>query len=227
MLYCCSCFLLEHLAVDVVEAIDVVRLAEHVFDSRLDLWVGEVALAPVVELDVAALGEHVWWDRLSAEEPDTADWEDLFLLQDAHDSEAVLPMWLHTLEETTDLVHDHEVDGVLVVVLVVAEPQGVALGIESSKLLSACALWDGTSLPEPLARDVSEVVGRGARVETLPGVHDHLGWRELVKRVLWLLLLWWGGGLWLLLLWLVLLLLLLLLWLLLLHELDRGLAELE
>ncbi len=59
----------------------------------------------------------------------------LAVLEDAHHSKGVLADVVDTLQESADLVHDLVVDGVLVVVLVVAPPDGEALRVEPLKVL--------------------------------------------------------------------------------------------
>jgi len=59
--------------------------------------------------------DHHRRDSLPAEDPSSADRElALVVLQDAHGPEGVLARVVDALEEAADLVHDDEVDGVLV-----------------------------------------------------------------------------------------------------------------
>lgn len=59
--------------------------------------------------------DHHRRDRLPAEDPRAADRElALVVLEDAHGPEGVLARVVDALEEAADLVHDDEVDGVLV-----------------------------------------------------------------------------------------------------------------
>lgn len=59
--------------------------------------------------------DHHRRDRLPAEDPSSADRElALVVLQDAHGPEGTLARVVDALEEAADLIHDDEVDGVLV-----------------------------------------------------------------------------------------------------------------
>ena len=60
----------------------------------------------------------------------------LVILEDAHDAKGVFADIVHALQEAADLVHDLVVDGVLVIVLVVAPPDGEALWVEALKVLN-------------------------------------------------------------------------------------------
>ena len=64
------------------------------------------------------------------------DWElALVVLQDAHHAKSVLPDVVDALQEAAHLVHDLVVDGVLIIVLVVAPPDGEALWVIARKML--------------------------------------------------------------------------------------------
>jgi hypothetical protein len=138
-----------------------------VLEQLLLRRVGVVYAAEVVQLGIGAATE-LGWDLLTTHQEGACELEGSGLTEDEDRAETVLAQLLEALAEATGKVAGLEQDGVLLVVLVVTDPERPAGGV--------------VSLPEPGHGLAFGALGVG--VEALPLVeNERRGWKQ-VKRVL-------------------------------------------
>ena len=87
------------------------------------------------------------------------------------------------ISSCTYLVHDDKVDRILLGVLKVDEPEGVALWVKALEVLIVERIGHVRALPEALEADRVKVLGRRVAVQALPCVQHHLARRQQVERV--------------------------------------------
>lgn len=158
--------LLEDFVARDIDTVDLVARAPHIGNELL-LLIGEVLdLGPCVALSIGVDLQHVV-GALASHEPATTN--DVVLvtlvLEDVHVTETVLTELIASLNETRDEVAGLETNGALIVVAVVAEPDGPALLIEHGPEL----VHDGVE------------VGLGVGVDSEPSIEVEGAGREVVE----------------------------------------------
>ena len=123
--------LLEDFVARDINTVDLVARAPHIGNELLLLISEVLDLGPCVALSIGVDLQHVV-GALASHEPATTNGVVLvtLVLEDVHVTETVLTELIASLNETRDEVAGLETNGALIVVAVVAEPDGPALLIE-------------------------------------------------------------------------------------------------